>query len=68
MKRDLTVYCFKGYYESDRDFIQTRFVIADTEAEATKKIERYSKEKVKQGFDRFIWFDNPTVEIEYVIN
>lgn len=65
---DLIVFRFTGHYESDPNFYQERFVVANTEQEALEKIERYSKIMVKRGFDKFIWNYNPTVEIEYVID
>lgn len=64
---DKTVFCFKGYYESDREFIQERYVAAFNEENAITKIKQYSDDMVKKGFDRFVWFDNPTVEIQGVI-
>lgn len=63
-----SVYCFNVVFESDREFIQTRDVVANTEEEAIEKIERYSDDLVAKGFDRLIWLGYPTVEILDVID
>lgn len=63
----MTVFEFKGYFRSDRESIQYRYVCAETEADAIKKIEKYVKDLMKMGFDEFVWFDNPIVHIEGVI-
>lgn len=67
MKDNYSVYEFKGYFKSDRDSIQYRYVCANTEADAMELIQKYSDELVAKGFDRFIWFDNPIVNNYSVI-
>ena len=39
----------------------------EQKATAIKKIEKYAKKLKRNGFDTFIWFDNPTVELQGVI-
>jgi hypothetical protein len=46
---------------------QLRYVLADTEEEAVKKLDKYRKEMISKGFADFILFGCPTVETENVI-
>ena len=67
MKDNMTVFEFSGYFKSSPNDIQYRYVCAEREEEAYKKIERYSRKLVRDGFDKFIWNYNPIVHIDYVI-
>lgn len=67
MKDNYTVFEFKGYFESDRNSIQYRYVCAETETDAMVLMQKYSDELVRKGFDRFVWFDNPIVNNYSVI-
>lgn len=49
MKDNYSVYEFKGYFKSDRDSIQYRYVCANTEADAMELIQKYSDELVAKG-------------------
>lgn len=62
-----TVFEFKGYFKSDRDSIQYRYVCAYTEEEAEKKMEQYIRKLKKDGFDEFVCIGYPIVHMEGVI-
>ena len=66
-KYDQTVFEFKGYFKSSPNDIQYRYVCADTEEDAYRKIKKYAKKLVRDGFDEFVWLYNPIVEISGVI-
>lgn len=69
MNTNKTVFRFNIVFEGDRESVQQRFVVADTEEEAIEKIEKYSEDLVAKGFDRCIWLGcAPAVELEYVID
>lgn len=67
IKDNLTVFDFSGYFEGDMDFVQHRFVVAETEEEAVEKMEQYVEELVNSGCARFIFDYNPTVEVDFII-
>ena len=67
MKDNYYLFDYTGHFESDPEFIQHRYVCAPNEAEAEKLIEKYSKDLVRRGFDRFIHHGNPIVDTQSVI-
>ena len=69
MRDKMTVFEFSGHFEGYNDLgdIQYRYVCAESEEEAYKKIEKYSKELKKNGFAKFIWNYNPIVHLDGVI-
>lgn len=69
----MTVFTFKIYHLDSNgqpitNFdIQERFVLAETEEEAEKKLDKHRKEMVVNGFADFVVLGCPTVELENVI-
>lgn len=54
-------------YFAINDTYQHRYVVAESEEEATAKIEAYRMDMVNQGFAFFRIIPHPIVEIENVI-
>ena len=52
---------------ADYDENQVRYVLADTEKEAERKLDAYRKDMVSKGFADFKVYANPLVELEGVI-
>ena len=65
----MTVFKFKVLFEGDDiDRMQVRFVLAPSEEEAIKRMERYCENLEKTGFAKLhILSDYPTVELSSVI-
>lgn len=63
----MTVFKFNIWYIGDKyEDMQVRYVIAETEDEAIKKLEDYREKTINDGFADFTWAGG-TVEIENVI-
>lgn len=58
--KDATVFKFNIWFKNsdgtiDHDFLQTRFVVANTEEEAERKLDAHRKQLIKDGFADFIY-------------
>lgn len=65
-----TVFNFTVAYEGDFEngfAPQHRYVVADTEEEATRKLEKHNTEMQKLGFAAFEIIGYPVVELDGVI-
>ena len=61
-----TLFTFKGHFEHD-DYFQERYVLARTEEEAVRKMRQYVADLLNQGYARFLFSEEPTVDTENVI-
>ena len=70
MKTNPTIFCFKIYYDGDWETgfsPQKRYVLAETEEEAEKKLEQYNLEQHQKGYAPFHIIYGATVEVDGVI-
>ena len=66
----MKVFAFSIYYDGDWEAgfsPQVRYVLAETEEEAEKKLEQYNLEQHQKGFAPFHIIYNAPVEIDEVI-
>lgn len=67
----MTLFEFRIYFKNfdgtiDYDFLQKRYVLANDEWEAERKLNAYREEMIKNGFADFV-YNSPLVEVQSVI-
>jgi hypothetical protein len=63
----MTVYTFKIFYDFTDDVAQERYVVAESEESAWKKITAHFEKLYSEGFALPVFIADPTVELGYVI-